>query len=75
MVDNKRRDMTVTKLCENCGKEYHPRHGYQGAARFCGQECFRLYKAKGRTGAVASTIQAPVYEVYKPKPFSPPRGK
>ena len=75
MAEDKRRDTTITKSCEYCGKGYHPRYGYQGAARFCGQNCSRLFSAKGRAEAVVAPVQSPAYEVYKPTPMLPPRGK
>lgn len=73
--DIKRRDTTITKICDNCGKGYHPRQGYQGAARFCCQECFRLYQSKGRTTVASEPTKSPTYEVYKPTPMLPPRGR
>lgn len=70
---DKRRDTTVTKQCENCSKEYHPRHGYQGAARFCCQECFRLFKAKGLLNVKVNEHKPATYEIYKPKTSPPGR--
>ena len=34
------RDLTITKICDICGKEYHPpRSGFQYTSRFCSWEC------------------------------------
>jgi hypothetical protein len=36
------RDLSITKVCETCGKEYHPRkNSYQYVSRFCSQLCAR----------------------------------
>lgn len=38
-------DYSVTKECEVCMKQYHPRNnGYQTTSRFCSQQC----SVKGR---------------------------
>lgn len=40
--DLKNRDLSITKNCDKCGKEYHPRkNGYQFTSRFCSAECSR----------------------------------
>jgi len=31
--DPKNRDLKVVKACENCGRSYHPRNGYQAEKR------------------------------------------
>lgn len=37
------RDLTITKVCDTCGKEYHPRrNGYELISRYCSQRCSRL---------------------------------
>ena len=36
------RDLSITKICDVCGKVYHPRkNGYQATSRFCSAECSR----------------------------------
>ncbi len=43
--DLKNRDLSITKTCDTCGKQYHPRkNGYQTTSRFCSAVCAR----KGR---------------------------
>ena len=42
----KNRDFSVTKTCDTCGKDYHPRNnGYQATSRFCSATC----SCKGRS--------------------------
>ena len=42
------RDLSITKLCDCCGKSYHPRkNSYQATSRFCSAQCSR----KGLRGA------------------------
>jgi len=39
------KDFTITKICDTCGKEYHPRkNGFQYTSRFCSWECSRKRK-------------------------------
>lgn len=39
------RDLSITKTCATCGKEYHPRkNSYQLISRFCSQQCARKKK-------------------------------
>lgn len=46
--DLKFRDLSITKVCDNCGKEYHPRkNSYQTTSRFCNAKCFREGYRKG----------------------------
>jgi len=34
------KDFTITKICDTCGNEYHPRkNGFQYTSRFCSWEC------------------------------------
>lgn len=41
------RDLSITKTCEVCGVNYHPRkNGYQMTSRFCSAECTK--KGRGR---------------------------
>jgi hypothetical protein len=36
------KDFTITKVCDTCGKEYHPRkNGFQYTSRFCSRECYK----------------------------------
>lgn len=38
----KNRDLSVTKNCDTCGKQYHPRrNGYQATSRYCSAPCSR----------------------------------
>lgn len=38
----KNRDLSVTKTCDTCGTEYHPRNNsYQATSRFCSAPCSR----------------------------------
>jgi len=37
--DTKNRDLKTVKACENCGRSYHPRNGYQATSRFCSKGC------------------------------------
>ena len=47
-VRKPRLDLTITKECDNCGIEYHPRkNGYEMISRFCSMECTK--KGKNRT--------------------------
>lgn len=45
--DNKKkvtedRDLSITKKCDTCGTEYHPRrNSYQATSRFCSAKCAR----------------------------------
>ncbi len=40
--DLKYRDLSITKKCDTCGKNYHPRkNGYQTTSRFCSAVCSR----------------------------------
>lgn len=42
---SKDHDQSMVKVCNTCGKKYHPRrNSYQITSRFCDQECAR----KGR---------------------------
>ncbi|MDA8239582.1 MAG: hypothetical protein M0Z67_04320 [Nitrospiraceae bacterium] len=39
------RNLSITKICDTCKKEYHPRkNGYEATSRFCSAECTK----KGR---------------------------
>lgn len=49
------RDLTIIKICDTCGKEYHPRkNSYQAISRFCSAICAKkgrrkpLFKNTGR---------------------------
>lgn len=43
-----RRDFNITKKCDFCGVEYHPKkNGYEMISRFCSMECTK--KGKNRT--------------------------
>lgn len=40
--DPKNKDLTIIKVCDNCGRKYHPRrNSYQATSRFCTQECVK----------------------------------
>jgi len=48
-ADLKFRDLSITKICANCGKEYHPRkNSYQIVSRFCSTECVKENRQKTR---------------------------
>lgn len=34
-----RRNLKVTRHCERCGVQYHPRSGYENRSRFCSRAC------------------------------------
>jgi hypothetical protein len=39
------KDLRITKVCENCGKKFHPtRNSYAMLARFCSPECYREWR-------------------------------
>jgi len=59
------------KICEQCNKEYTPRSGYHAISRFCGHPCLYAFKANPKEPIATSSYQ---YDIYKPKPFNPPRG-
>jgi hypothetical protein len=41
-----KRDLSVTKTCDTCGDEFHPRkNGYELISRFCSAECSREGRA------------------------------
>lgn len=41
----KKRDLTIIKVCDNCGQKYHPRKdGYEAMSRFCSQECTKKFR-------------------------------
>ncbi len=41
----KRRALKIIKVCDKCGRKYHPRsNGYELMSRFCSKEC-----SKGKT--------------------------
>jgi hypothetical protein len=45
--DMKYLDLSITKICDNCGKEYHPRNNsYQIISRFCSAECVKENRKK-----------------------------
>jgi len=47
-------DYSITKKCEVCKKDYHPRdNGYQYTSKYCGQNCM----IKARRAAAAKTIK------------------
>ena len=34
------RDTRITKVCANCGKDYHPtKNGYSQVSKYCSQKC------------------------------------
>lgn len=36
----KSRDESITKVCTNCGKQYHPtRNGYAHVSKYCSPKC------------------------------------
>ncbi len=40
--DTKNRDLSVIKVCETCGRQYHPRrNGYQTTSKYCSALCAR----------------------------------
>lgn len=42
------RDESITKICANCGKEYHPtRNGYANVSKYCSQKC-TMAKVSGK---------------------------
>lgn len=45
--DLKRRDLTMIKICENCGRKYHPRrNSYQLISKYCSQSCVKEARRK-----------------------------
>lgn len=48
--DPKNRDLKIIKICDNCGRKYHPRkNSYQMTSRFCSQLCTKKYRrSKGK---------------------------
>lgn len=39
-----KRNPRITKVCDNCGKTFHPiRNSYAQLARFCSAECYRAW--------------------------------
>jgi hypothetical protein len=69
----KNRDLSVTKVCECCSAEFNPRYGYQIAARFCSQSCFKKY-SNNISKVERKEIPQLKYEVYSPTKNAPPRG-
>ena len=42
------RDESITRICANCGKEYHPtRNGYANVSKYCSQKC-TMAKVSGK---------------------------
>lgn len=47
------RNLAVTKVCDTCGKGYHPRrNGYEHLSRFCCRPCTLIGLRKGKKGCV-----------------------